>query len=118
MKKIAIILCAFALAACGKPGDMSDADYAKYKDFGAPKVLYSCSIETSGTTFESIETCSKIVNKDEMASCLQKATSKENKTFTTSAYLVGVGAQATYNELLEEAKGRCKGTFKILDKKE
>jgi hypothetical protein len=33
------------LSACGNPGEISDADYAAYKQLGAPKILYSCTRE-------------------------------------------------------------------------
>ena len=104
------------LSACGKPSGISNEEYAKYKEFGAPKILYSCSIETSGTSYDSLAACDAITNSDEKMSCFKKALDTKNKVIEDVGYLAGVGAGATYNKLLEDAKSGCEGKFIILDK--
>ncbi len=71
MKRLLAFTAIVLLSACGKPSGISDEEYAKYKEFGAPKILYSCSIETSGTSYQSLATCNAITNTDEKLSCLE-----------------------------------------------
>jgi len=113
-----IIFGALVLSACGKPDGISDADYAKYKEFGAPKILYSCKREGAySVDFNAVSKCAQI--KDDhvkQAQCLEK-TSQTGKPTTTVGYAAGVGVEATYNKLIDDAKSECDGEFKVLDGK-
>ncbi len=115
-KNIAIIISMLFLASCGNPGDISDEDYKKYKDLGAPKLLYSCTREypwvlvcalEGGKTSE--ECIDEAVKTDRLT---------EQVTHSKVGYSAGIGMGATYNKLLTEAKEECEGEFKILESKE
>jgi hypothetical protein len=97
--RLMIIFGALLLAACDNPGGISDADYAKYKEYGAPKILYSC------TTPGKLEYDPK------------EKGSKIGKPETSVGYTAGIGVGATYNKLLGDAKKECNGEFKVLDSK-
>lgn len=111
MKHVLSYLALLSLAGCGNPGGISDSEYASYKELGAPKLLYSCTSESSGN-FEAKRSfqCGADKNSD----CYKnfKATGD-----TTVNSVAGVGAAVTYNKLLSDAKASCEGNFKVLDSK-
>lgn len=98
----------FILQGCDNPGGISNADYEEYKQLGAPKILYACN---------------KILEPDfgKMLQCVKTSSSYEECKSSlsekkTDVYRVaGVGINATYNKLLSDAKGECKGEFKLLE---
>jgi hypothetical protein len=102
------------LLGCGKPDGISEEEYKKYKEFSAPKILYSCT--TEGINADGFVKCSQIQDVSERLSCMEKLTSNKGKN-TTVGYAAGVGAAVTYNELLSDAKESCRGEFEVLDSK-
>ncbi|MDR0577368.1 MAG: hypothetical protein LBI87_07500 [Candidatus Accumulibacter sp.] len=93
------------------PGGVSDDFYKKYKELGAPKILYSCTEDLSRWSV-----CMK-----EGISALLKCRDKypdEKLKYTETSYVAGVGKDSSYNKLLNEAKDECKGEFKLLESKE
>lgn len=130
MKQLGICAAAFLLSACGNPGGISDADYAKYKELGAPKILYSCTreIEINAAAAEASLQCARM-KEEEFVACLGKNVSdakKPKKPIIDVGYAAGVGVAVTFNKLLSDAKAECdKGTyplkgngeFKVIDSK-
>lgn len=114
MKKLILLLIPVTLIGCGKPKEMSDEDYQKYKDLGAPKILYSCT--TEGVNSDLYLKCLQTLKTDSNSTCLQDLKNGDNK-ITSVGYTAGVGAMVTYNEILSNAKSACTGEFKILDSK-
>lgn len=118
MKHLGIYAAALLLSACGNPGGISDSDYAKYKELGAPKILYSCNKgETLGFDLNALMECAKL--KDDLAkelACVDKA-KREKKPIIDVGYAAGVGVAVTYNKLLSDTKAGCDGEFKVLDSK-
>lgn len=126
MKKVAIVLCAFLLSACGKPSGISDADYAAYKELGAPKILFSCTTRASSEDPRSIKLQEKL--KADMAACgtdfgclgkvaKDSAAAIDNWPKDVNfGYRAGVGIAATYNKILGDAKKDCGGELSILEK--
>jgi hypothetical protein len=89
MRTLISVLTLLACSACGNPGDISDSDYQKYRDLGAPKILYSC---TGGVGDRALEHTTRV------------------------SMAAGIGAFVTYNELVSDAKAECSsGEFEILD---
>jgi hypothetical protein len=112
---VAICIVMMMLTACGgKPSDMSDADYAKYKDFGAPKLLYSCT-EEGKPSEEAYRRCGDLGSSDKIGECLKK---EKITPVVNSNFYAGIGPAATYNDILTKAKDKCNGKFDILNKKE
>lgn len=101
------------LSACGNPGGISDTAYAKYKELGAPKILYSCTEE--GSLDAHVAECLNIQDVNVLLACSEEAKSRANKPIVNVGYTAGVGIAATYNKILGEAKNDCRGEFKILD---
>lgn len=118
MRYFGIYAVALLLSACGNPGGISDSDYAKYKELGAPKILYSCHKgETLGVDLDAVVECFKFKDDlDKELACTEKA-KREIKPIIDVGYAAGVGVAVTYNKLLSDAKARCKGEFKVLDSK-
>ena len=115
MKYLASLSSVFLLAACGNPGDISDSEYAKYKELGAPKILYSCAIgDPQIVRLQASANC--MVQGDLSDSCVEKAMSNW-KPDVNVGYAAGIGVAVTYNKLLGDAKNSCNGEFKILDSK-
>jgi len=114
------------LSACGNPGGISDSDYAKYKELGAPKILYSCTKE-GRLDAAAVLQCMAIKNEDadKKIACLEKTQSDAKKPIIDVGYAAGVGVAVTYNKLLGDAKAACdsdssrfsKGEFKVLESK-
>lgn len=118
MQNKLILLLSILLTACGNPGEISDEDYAKYKELGAPKILYTCNRgETLGVDIDALQVCLKI--KDDAAKSLAcvNAAEREKKPIIDVGYTAGIGMNATYNKILADAKRACSGTFKVLDSK-
>ena len=132
-----LILCSFVLllSACGKPNGISDAEYAKYKEFGSPKILFSCATpnflssaaldELRDKGLASIEQCRTIEGTIEAKkACADKVLKdaervvKDIPPTIEIGYRVGVGMGATYNKILGEAKKDCRGEFSILERSE
>lgn len=114
--KIAILLSMLFLASCGNPGDISDEDYKKYKELGAPKILYSCTKEYPWIflcTLEGGKTTKKCIDEAVKSDRLS-----ERVKHAKVGYSAGIGMGATYNKLLAEAREECDGEFKILESKE
>ena len=118
MKHLGIYAAVLFLSACGNPGEISDSEYAKYKELGAPKILYSCNKgETLGFDPNAVLECFKL--KDDPSkelACVEKA-KREKKPIIDVGYAAGVGVAVTYNKLLGDAKAGCDGEFKVLDSK-
>lgn len=118
MKHVISCLSALSLAACGNPGGISDSDYAKYKELGAPKILYSCNRgQALAADPKEILECLKM--KDDPAkelACVEKA-KRDPKPIIDVGYVAGIGSAVTYNKLLSDAKAECSGEFKVLDSK-
>ncbi len=124
MKHFGIYAAALLLSACGNPGGISDLDYAKYKELGAPKILYSCTRERSLDATAALQ-CVEIKDMDKELACLEKTLSDAKKPIIDVGYAAGVGVAVTYNKLLADAKAVCdrdssrfsKGEFKVLESK-
>lgn len=114
MKKTGIVATLFVvvnLAGCGNPGGISDDDYAKFKQLGAPKLLYSCTTTSDSNAIkQQIECLSYKAEGECSKSSLEKA-----KTKVDVGYVAGIGAMTTYNELLQDAQEKCTGKFDVLD---
>lgn len=110
---------AVILASCGNPGGISDSEYAKYKELGAPKILFSCSAPKPFIEIVAAE-CPNIIQtptKEDLA-CIEKSAERHsdpNEKIPSYGYIAGVGVGATYNHILEEAKIKCSGVFKVIE---
>jgi hypothetical protein len=93
---------------------MSDEDYKKYKDFAAPKILYSCTEQ--GVPRSGYAKCNPNGDINKLADCMDAA-SKNVEKVTVVNYTAGLGGGVTYNEIMNQAKNSCRGDFKILDSK-
>lgn len=112
----------FFLSACGNPGGISDAEYASYKELGAPKILYSCAVPMSFIQKASMA-CPNIdaMSEPEKKACIEKASKRyrdPNEKIPVVNTISGVGVGATYNFILNKAKQECDGDFKVLDSKQ
>lgn len=122
MRLFGLFLTSLLLAGCGNRGGISDADYAEYKELGAPKILYSCT--TQGMVDpQAMLDCLKLGEsgtdqaiKAEMA-CVDKISKTADKPVVRTGYTAGVGMNATYNKILGDAKAGCSGEFTILESK-
>lgn len=117
MKLLGSIAAVLLLAACGNPGGIADAEYAKYKELGAPKILNSCTKEGLMSP-AAVAQCMGIENANEKIACLDNALSAGKKPIVDVGYTAGVGIAATYNKILSDAKNGCSGDFKILESKQ
>lgn len=124
MKYVVPCIAALLLSACGKPNGISDADYATYKELGAPKVLFTCSTPAPENDPRSIQRELKINEavaacKNDFG-CLAKVARNpgDRPQDVEVNYRAGIGVNATYNKILGDAKARCYGEFSILEKKE
>lgn len=115
MKHVLSYLAVLSLAGCGNPGGISDSDYAKYKELGAPKILYSCAVGDRQIA-RLIAGGECLGRGDASDSCVEKEMRKWKPDINVS-YAAGVGAAVTYNKLLGDAKAGCNGEFKVLDSK-
>jgi len=113
MKHNLLLGVAFLLTACGNPGGISDENYAKYKELGAPKILYSCN---RGERVLINAKCREIEDNAKRLQC-SEAEAPEKQAVIDVGYTAGIGIGATYNKILSDAKGQCDGEFKILDSK-
>jgi hypothetical protein len=102
------------LVACGNPGGIDDAAYAKYKELGAPKILYSCDEVLDNISITA--TISDCISNTDSKSCIEDG-KKNPKHRIDVGYVAGIGAAVTYNKLLNDAKAECHGDFKVLDSK-
>ena len=98
------------LAGCGNPGGISDDDYAKFEQLGAPKLLYSCTTTSDSNAMDQRIECLRNRSND---NCSESAF-EEARTKTIVGYAAGIGAMTTYNELLQDAEEKCTGVFEIL----
>mgnify|MGYP000754139996 CR=1 FL=1 len=115
MKYLVSFSAVLLLAACGNPGDISDAEYAAYKELGSPKILYSCAI--GDPQIVRLQASADCMGKGDLSdSCVEKAMSNW-KPDVNVGYAAGIGVAVTYNKLLGDAKSACHGVFKILDSK-
>ncbi len=123
MKNIVlIVLPTILLAGCGNPGDVSDDFYLKYKELGAPKLLYSCTTtmqwNLTGEGRAALGVCldMKGIASDEQIDCLLEVDKKNVPVDDIQVgYAAGIGIASTYNKLLSDAKAKCTGEFKILE---
>lgn len=109
------------LSACNNPGGISDSEYAKFRELGAPKILYSCTLknQTDPAFIKAVRECLAITNASQEVECLEKARHElTGKTIVDVGYRAGVGLAVTYNKILGEAKNDCKGEFSILESKQ
>ncbi len=114
MKKTGIVAILFVivnLAGCGNPGGISDNDYAKFKQLGAPKLLYSC---TSTSDYPLLSLRIKCASQEAVGECSKSAIEK-SKTRVDVGYVAGIGAMTTYNELLQDVQTKCTGKFEVLE---
>lgn len=119
-KVVFAIGCGLIVAACGNPGEISDAEYAKYKELGAPKILYSCNRgETLGFDMNAVFECQKLLETapEKASACMDKA-KRQKKPIIDVGYTAGIGTSATYNKILDDAKHGCSGDFKVLESKQ
>lgn len=110
---------AVLLVSCGNPVGISDSEYAKYKELGAPKILYSCSAPKSFIEIAAAEcpNISQPPTEGDLA-CIKKSAERHsdpNEKIPSYGYIAGVGIGATYNHILEEAKNKCNGEFKVIE---
>lgn len=117
--KNVILASTVLLASCGNPGGISDSEYAKYRELGAPKILYSCSAPKSFIEIAAAE-CPNISQPptDKDLACLMDSAERHkdpNEKISSYGYIAGVGVGATYNHILEDARGKCNGEFKVIE---
>ncbi|MDO8652418.1 MAG: hypothetical protein Q7R66_09535 [Undibacterium sp.] len=122
MKILPPIALAIGLAACDNPGAISDQEYAKYNERGAPKILYSCAAPMPFIKKVAMA-CPDISSmpEAEQISCVEKATkrfSDPNEKIPSVGMVSGKGTGATYNYILDQAQHECAGDFKILESKQ
>ncbi len=119
MKKLTLYIPVLLLTACGNPGDISDEDYSKYKELGAPKILYSCTISVDRrytlSGLEEMKSCLEIKDLEKNMKCMEKFEEEDLITDVEVGYTAGIGLASTYNKLLTDAKDECNGEFKILE---
>lgn len=133
-----LVYCAVAcfLSACGNPGGISDVEYAKYKELGAPKILFSCSTpnlrsvqeltEMKDKGMEKVYACGSLKGTEEdKIACVKKvsdavalAMKEELPPNIQIGYRAGIGVAATYNKILQDGKNLCGGKFSIIEKSE
>jgi hypothetical protein len=110
------------LTACGNPGGISDEDYQKYQELGAPKILYSCTstVDRRYTLagIKELEACIETEDLENLMKCAEKTLHEDLITDVKVAYVSGIGLGSTYNKLLTDAKKNCNGEFKILESKQ
>lgn len=106
------------LSACENPGGISDSEYLKYKELGAPKILYSCKTRLlRPKNPDAIKDCMKKESDPVKGiDCFQKALA-DMKPVVEVGYAAGVGMAVTYNKLLGDVKAGCDGEVTILDSK-
>lgn len=117
LKREFVAICSIlVLISCGNPGDISDEDYKKYTELGAPKILYSCARE-----YPWVLVCALEKSKTP-GECIDEGVKSDRLTdkimHAKVGYSAGIGMGATYNKLLTEAKEECEGEFKVLESKE
>ena len=79
-KGIAWVCALTLLAACdGKPSGVSDEFYEKYKQLGAPKILYQCNDEVGYTAGVGIHATYNKILKDAKVGCWKKFKVLESK---------------------------------------
>lgn len=117
MKNMMLIFSAMLLlTACDNTSGLSDEDYARYKELGAPKLLYSCTIDPSRSWGHAKELgdCLNSSNSVEVqAQCIENI--KKLDPIVNVNYVAGIGMGATYNKLLTDAKNECFGDLKVLE---
>ena len=117
MRRLISFVSVLLLSACGTPGGISDSDYAKYKELGAPKILFSCTEEAN---MDAMFRCPDLA-RDPVGgrACADQviADAKSKKQTVHVGYTAGVGVNATYNKILGDERSACKGEFKLLDSK-
>lgn len=113
-----LFLCIVFLAALwvlvphGNPGGISDARYSQFKRISPPKLLYSC---TRKPTRESFIPEERACRKTGRAGCDQEVDRLvEARTETQVDFVAGQGT-STYDELLQEAKRKCKGNVENME---
>lgn len=117
MKNLVTYVSLFTLTACGNPSGISDAEYAEYKELGAPKILYAC-IKVEWPKAEMMRSMDCInINDQRLKDACIKEVNTDEKPVAHVGFTAGVGANVTYNKLLNDAKAGCDGTFKILESK-
>jgi hypothetical protein len=115
--KLTAILCMpMFLASCGNPGGISDEEYAKYNELGAPKILYSCT--SNKDSWFAVCHLKKTYNECSEEFMKLDSSSPELIEHTRVGYSAGIGMASTYNKLLTDAKEECEGEFKVLESKE
>lgn len=87
------------LTACGNPGGLSDIEYAKYKELGSPKILYSCiQMENPDEDPKAYRLCLAHIDQVQKNTCV-KNFERERKPVTHTGYAAGIGVAVTYNKL-------------------
>ena len=118
MKVPLLVAITVMLSGCGNPGDISDAEYAKYKELAAPKILYACHLNFKDISPKKLATCEQEYKADPKRhlECVNKVvdTAERVKRF---GYAAGIGFAVTYNSLLADAKAECSGELKVLKSK-
>lgn len=117
-EKTAIIFASIMLTSCGNPGDVSDEEYKKYKELGAPKILYSCTRTYNWLMVCTVEAKDRGSSRDCVDEAIKNNRLKEEVKRTEVGYSAGIGIGATYNKLLTDSKKECEGEFKVLESKE
>jgi hypothetical protein len=115
MKRPCYLYASLLLTACGNPEGISDADYEKYQELGAPKILFSCTGDGRYTLegLQGQEACLAISDLSKQMECLEEY--KDPIPITNVGYVAGVGIGSTYNKILADAKEECSGEFNVLE---
>ncbi len=120
MKLPLLLMSTILLSACGKPDGIADADYEKYKELAAPKILYACHAPPWVDPKE-MEMCNQKYlgeSKDPQKhlACVKDVFQNPQKV-VTYGYAAGVGFAVTYNKLLADAQAECRGKLEVLESK-
>lgn len=103
------------LTACDNTSGLSDEEYARYKELGAPKLIYSCTYKPRPLFLlneAEIHACRKNKEFKDQHECENK---DSRELVTTVSYSAGIGTEATYNRLLTDVKNECDGQFKVIE---
>jgi hypothetical protein len=117
MKLSVILLMLLTLNACGNPGGISDGEYKKYKELGAPKILYTCTRSETYDPVAAAECRNKYAGAETILDCLKETAKRKIDPITDVSFSAGIGSEVTYNKLLTDAKKTCSGEFKVIDSK-
>jgi hypothetical protein len=115
----ALIGLSVLVASCDTPPDgMTEVDYAKYKQLGAPKLIYSCTAKATGSECHKIFPSLPAKKGDPhwLPECITKTIKEPIFIVKEVNYGYGEGL-GNYNKLLSKARETCREhwEFEVLE---